>query len=256
MECATSTRRVAGATLVTCRLSSDDPREVHLWNELDGPVWPPRCSGVPDRGWDDDGVRLTVEGTVGVGYACPAPAADPPATVEVVDGDGTWKPTPDDVARALGDPSPPRDAVPDPGEAMADAEPDGGRPEGDEDDGGAGDDGPDLSESTGRGTEPRTPIGDRAEGCRHEAPSGPATVADWLATVERRVERLERLAAAETVPEATAALRAVGGLDGAVALAAAVERDREALVALGGRAERLAERAAVDPDLATVRRLA
>lgn len=118
------------------------PTRVRIENRLDGPVWPPRRRGVPASGWDADGVTCTVaaEETRGLGYASPAPAVEPPAeivrTEPVLPDDGRTdrpayvpaavdgrdlpeigdvpdvQPTPDGVVRALGDPRPPRDAVP------------------------------------------------------------------------------------------------------------------------------------------------
>lgn len=234
MECATNTRRVAGVTFVTCRLSSGRPRSVCLRNELDGPVWPPRKRGVPAAGWDEEGVTATVEGTVGVGYACPAPPTDPPATVvESRPADETTaEPTPGDVVRALGDPAPPRDAV-------------------------AVDQPPGTNPTATRDAEPAPNESDRdGADALFDRDPGAGAVESWLDAVEERVERMESLADAETLPEATGALRAAGGLDGAAALTERVGQDREALAAFALRADELRERGAADPDLETLRRLA
>lgn len=140
-------RREGDVTLVeavlarTAAPSAEDPAlSVAVESRLDGPVWPPRSEGVPVAGWSDGRFEATVPegGRVAVGFASPAEPVDPP--VEIVDrrrgevssgGDAT----PDDVVRALGDPTPPRDAVPtpetadDPEEATARRESAGGRDE-------------------------------------------------------------------------------------------------------------------------------
>ncbi|WP_440990383.1 DUF7857 domain-containing protein [Haloarchaeobius baliensis] len=85
------------------------------------PVWPPRRQGVPATGWDGDAVTLTVPAgrTAGVGFATPAAPDEPVLTVAavgVVDGtrgeNAEMDPAPEHVVRALGDPTPPADAVP------------------------------------------------------------------------------------------------------------------------------------------------
>jgi len=84
------------------------------------PVWPPRRQGVPAAGWDEDGVTLTVPPgrTTGVGFATPV-APDQPVlrvaesvAVDGEEGETATEPTPEHVVRALGDPTPPADAVP------------------------------------------------------------------------------------------------------------------------------------------------
>lgn len=127
-------------TLVELLVSNDrSPMRVRIANRLDGPVWPPRRRGVPASGWDADGVTCTLSSGErrGLGYASPASPADPPAEIvrtEPVlpdaDRSGRSTPrfdgqdlpdlsdvpdvdaTPAGVVRALGDPRPPRDAVP------------------------------------------------------------------------------------------------------------------------------------------------
>ncbi|MFD1646698.1 DUF7857 domain-containing protein [Haloarchaeobius litoreus] len=83
------------------------------------PVWPPRRQGVPAAGWDEEGVTLTVPAgrTRGIGFATPAAPDGTALTVAesvAVDGDSETQvdPTPEHVVRALGDPTPPADAVP------------------------------------------------------------------------------------------------------------------------------------------------
>jgi hypothetical protein len=79
----------------------------------------------------------------------------------------------------------------------------------------------------------------------------------WLRAVERRVELLEGVGAATTLPAATTAVAAAGGLDGVSDLAVTVEAERAVLLGVARRAEALAGRAAAaEPDLETLRRLA
>lgn len=103
-------------------------RRVRIANRLDGPVWPPRRDGVPESGWDDGGFEgiIPAEETVPLGYTCPAEPTTEPAELlwteraaatadEPNSGErfATGRPTEAaDVVRALGDPRPPRDAVP------------------------------------------------------------------------------------------------------------------------------------------------
>lgn len=227
-----------GVTLVTARIDGDGTsRRVRVVNRLDGPVWPPRRRGVPETGWDDDGYEGVVPagGTVGLGYASPAPPADPP--LELVEADPVDDPEPrtgDSTARAavrdLGDPSPPRDAVPEPAVTEASLDDDTDDP------------GP-------RSATARAPSATPGE--------LPADVADWLDAVEDRVTTAERLAAAETLPAATAALGAAGGLDATEALVEDLDDDVRALEALTDRSRDLADRAAAaDVPLATLERIA
>lgn len=114
-------RRHHGVTLVEVTVANVDDRSrtVRITSELDGAVWPPRTRGVPERDWDggETTVRLGPNETRSVGFASPATPADPPVTVTVdrpaTDGGGVRSPAA--VVRALGDPRPPRDAIPDPG---------------------------------------------------------------------------------------------------------------------------------------------
>lgn len=115
-------RRENGVTLVEAVVESTDPTgptAVTVQSTLDGPVWPPRSEGVPVAGWDDARYGTTIEphGRLAVGFASPAAPCEPP--IELV----THEPAEDvvehersvdaaDVLRALGDPTPPREAVP------------------------------------------------------------------------------------------------------------------------------------------------
>jgi hypothetical protein len=220
-------RRVGEWTLVECRLTNDRgvPVRVRLESRLDGPTWPPRDDGHPDRGWTEEAWngRLDASETVGVGFASPAEPVASPVTVEaercetdpVTTPDGRFgsAPTPTDVARELTDPRPP------------------------------------LAGVVGASGESKTrPASDDGE---------PATTAAWLDEVTHRVERLEALAAARTLPDATGAVAEVGGLDGVDDLCDVTDDDRERLLELVGRAERLVGRIeAADVPVETLARLA
>lgn len=227
-----TTRREAGVTLVelTVRNGADGPRVVRVESTV--PAWPPRRRGVPAEGWDGDAVelRLAAGERRGVGYASPE-SADPPAEVawsRTPDEDHSFEPAADvpdpeptaaGVERALGSPSPPGDAVP---------------------------------TTSGRDA-------DDATGSRPGGRDGdlPESVASWLDDVTRRVERVESLAAVETLPEATEAVGDAGGLDGATEVTTRVDADAEALRAVAARATELADRAeAANPPVGTFRRLA
>ena len=74
------TSRRAGVTFahVVVENPSSERRRVRLAVACDGAVWPPRRRGVPEAGWDADGVTVTVAagGVRGVGFATPADAVD------------------------------------------------------------------------------------------------------------------------------------------------------------------------------------
>jgi hypothetical protein len=76
-------RREAGVTLVAAVVESDVGSRVTLIDRCGGPVRPPRRQGVPVLDWA--GGRTEVVLGAGearaVGYATPAPPADPPVAV-------------------------------------------------------------------------------------------------------------------------------------------------------------------------------
>ncbi|MBV0902382.1 DUF7857 domain-containing protein [Haloarcula salina] len=229
--------RFDGVTLVTAVVSGvTEPTRLTVANRLDGPVYPPRRQGVSEAGWTDDGFEGVVRpGTRALGYATPAPAADSPA--ELVSAEPVSDPPTDDrldteeaVLRELGDPSPPADAVPtDDADAPPTAEPTAT----------ARSDGPPVDRATTAGQ----PL--------------PDDVSRWLDTVARRVDRAEALAAADSLGEATEAVRAAGGLTGVRTLATRGSVDERCLRSLARRAERLADRrAAATVPVETLARLA
>ncbi|MFB6142735.1 MAG: hypothetical protein ABEJ30_05270 [Halorientalis sp.] len=117
MHLESTTRRRADVTLVELVVTNeaDEDRRVRVENCLDGPVWYPRRSGRAAHGWDESGYEGVVPAgdRRALGYACPAPASDPPARVAVSEpAAGDDPTTAADVLADLGDPRPPRDAVP------------------------------------------------------------------------------------------------------------------------------------------------
>ena len=111
---------VDGVRFVACRVhnEADVVRRVRIDSLLSGPVLPPRRSGVPEAGWDRDGVtlRLDADERRGVGFASPAPATDPPVEIaefESLAGEDA-EPESDTTAeaiRTLGEHRPPGEAV-------------------------------------------------------------------------------------------------------------------------------------------------
>lgn len=257
-----------GITLVAATLSGGAvPTRVAVDNRLDGPVWPPRRMGKPEAGWDEDGYEGVVpaDGEIAIGYACPAPAADPPleivTTERVEEGDDSKEKfqDADDVLRGLGTPAPPREAVPItlpeddsedtlekvPHESAVEAtvaEERHTASEGQDDDGAAG-------EGETAKDEPEDDTPDRSDGRPVPDPrSSPTTAAPepvtaWLDVVEDRIERAESLAGAEGVPAATDALEAVGSLEDARHLEEQREADAAHLREVATRANALAYRA-------------
>jgi len=210
--------------LVTVDLRNPSPvdRRVRVTNRLDGPVLPPKRAGVPEPGWDDDGFDGVVpaDGRRSLGYACPAPTKRPPVSVtDEGRDDGDASTTAVDAIRELDDPRPPNDAIP----AGRSDEADGAR---------------EASAATETASDA----------------SVPPAVESWLAAVEERVDRGERLTAA-SVETATAALD--DGGESVAELAARLDDDAVALEAVAARATALADRAAAtDVPVDDLRRLA
>lgn len=231
-----------------------------------------------DSSADEPAVDVTVEESATEPEA--GPSGDGFATAFDV------TPTADGVVRSLSDPRPPRNAIPTGengnghGKSRDDDSavevPSGkmtGRMDGVPRTGASSTAGAEQPESPGaHGTvpepTPEAPTGEDGPGgtgtepppavCRQRrAGDGPAPPDAWLSTVERRIELLEGVAVASTLPAATRAVAAAGGLDGVSDLAATVDDDMVALLAVARRAEALAGRAAAtEPDVATLRRLA
>lgn len=137
MRLDTSLERTGGVTLVAVRVTNtaDRAKRVRVANRLDGPVWPPRVGGRPAPGWDDGGYEDVLEAgeTRALGYATPAaptPPTAPAAPESQADGQRdaeaveiAWvedapngppeePPSPGVIVGELGDPRPPRDALP------------------------------------------------------------------------------------------------------------------------------------------------
>lgn len=114
-------RAVHGVTFVTVRVvnPTTEPAAFRLDSTLDGPVWPPRRHGRPDRGWDTNGYEGHLRGgeSLSLGFATPAPpAADPVALVwtdsTVADGtEADQAPDARSAIRRYRDPRPPRSVL-------------------------------------------------------------------------------------------------------------------------------------------------
>lgn len=232
----------AGVTLVRARVRNGraTDRRIRLRNRLDGPVLPPRRHGTPEAGWDRDGVATVVpaNGTASLGYACPAPASEPPVVVAEVGAATaeTSDSTAEAAVRELGDHRPPRAVLGDETGTRA---------------------------ASGTTTDVEAPeitdAGTRSDSA--EEPERPDTdtlpdgAAELLGRYRTRVRTAEALDAAGVV-EATALLDANGGLAGTESLASDLEADVRELRALARVAESLATRAAATtPPTDALRRL-
>lgn len=208
-----TTTRERGVTLVSAVLRSERPRRVRVRPTVAGPVWPPRSDGVPVDGWNDGTFEGVVDGRCALGFATPANDTGEDGTPPERPVDVTWlgpanrtptfdrhpdvpsvEATPSGVVRALGDPLPPRDAVP-----------------------------------SVRTDEDREPSG---HGDPPDGRGVPGDSFD-LAAVERRVELGERLAGAVSLGEATDAVRRAGGLAGVRALGDSLAEDAARLERAG-----------------------
>lgn len=258
--------REEGVTLVTGHVRNEGrPQRVRLANRLDGPVWPPRSSGVPAAGWDGDTLEcvLAAGAVRAIGYATPAePAAEPmtvvttdPADVDAESAPGTATgarcEVPDveasssGVLRALGSPRPPRDAVPTPEVGQGDGASGTSEPPAQTDSAASPTARPDIDEWRG-GTD--TPS---------DASTGADAVTAWFDAVEHRLAAGETLSTATRVDTATTAVERLGGLDGVRELEGELADEAARLRTVATRAETLADRAeAVELPVDTLERLA
>lgn len=268
-----SQTHAAGVTLVSVRVRNDTgiDRRVRLQNRLRGPVLPPRTEGVPEAGWNRNGVSVRVPSgeTVALGYACPAGesdgdrSADPPVRLADVGPASKTPPAPTGTIRRLGDPRPPRTVV----------DPDEGGPE--ETAPGTEQTAPDTevvetrTEQAATGPEqtttdldetrtdtPSTTTGDTDRSARPAGPeeSLPPAVEVWLTDVRTRLESASELEDA-SVSEAATILEAGDGVAGVARLADDLETDERALRRVAEVATALADRAAADPPSDALRRL-
>jgi len=231
-----------GTTLVRLLVTSEATERVRVTNCLDGPVWPPRREGVPEEGWDEDGYDGVIDSDerLVLGYACPAEPCDPPARLTSLGPDEAGTPvTARDVVRSLGDPSPPRDTVAD---SRVDAFDGASRPDDDATSRSVTEASSETADWGGGELDPMsgTSGSDRPTDAAIEEPW--AAVEAWLDGVADRAEDAERLAGVSSVPEATAALTAVGGHDDIAALVERLDTDRRRVGRVAQRCETLAAR--------------
>jgi len=259
-----TTAETDGVTLVTGRIeNADRPRRVRLENELDGPVWPPRRRGVPAAGWTESGFEcvLGADESRALGYACPAPAEEPPLVVaeaEPVDLDEfepafdpqgavpSVEETPTGVVRALGSPRPPRDAVPTPDvnagtntgsdDGTATDSPGASAPTPPPDDGSA---------SAGSPSEASTTAATTAAPDADGRPGEPRVEAvdAWFGGVEARLDLAAELSGTTRLPVVADALERAGGLAGLRDVDEQLDEDAETLRQVAERARTLADRA-------------
>jgi len=251
--------RTDGVTLVTGRLSSDHPCRVRVENCLDGPVWPPRDGGVPAAGWGEGGFETTLaaDETRPLGYATPAAPADEPMCVvetTAVDPDRADEfgsrgdvpsvaAEPDAVVRELGDPCPPRDAVPLPD---VPAETDGAAETPNEHADGSAD-GPETRAGA---------VADEATAHGRSETGPAAALTDLFAGVEERLDVAERLSGETTLAAAAATVTGAEEFDGLGDVADRLAADADRLRRIERRAAALAERAeTADVPTETVARL-
>lgn len=238
--------RVAGVTLVECRIASDVAQRVTVEPTHDEPIWPPRRQGVPARGWHDDGWTGVVpaDGHRALGYATPVEPDGQPARIAATDRPAADESlTARDVVRSLGDPTPTRDAVP-PDESDGSSTVATGSPE--------------VESIEAANTS--TTAGDRGPPTDdgRTAPEGRETGgrSPDLNAIETRLWTARDLAAVTTVEEARAAVQRAGGLAAVRDLVARLDADRERLETLRERTARLdAEAEAVEVPLDSLERL-
>lgn len=291
MDLTWTVERDGGVSLVRCRVHNDSAvrQRVRIESRLDGPVFPPRRSGIPEAGWDASGVTLRLEpdGRRAIGFAVPAPkdapqtlSADPP--VEVVDATAVESAAADPTAiesatpdasttrgdadpvsegdsgsavagalRDLADHRPPRAAVD--GDAVVNS--DGAADERtDGDDTGGGD--TTESDVNEGGAESDDDAGEWSRARTAVGSSESDALDEWFDAIERRLERAERLTDAD-LATATAVVETAGGVEGVAALDARLTDDAERLRDLSERASSLAARAeATDAPIEALERLA
>lgn len=255
-----------GSTIVLVQLKAHNPdpvaQQLRLENRLDGPVLYPRRRGVPEPGWDRDGFEGSVpaETTRALGYACPAAVEAPPVRVVAIGDDETQNATAPHghtaaaVLREHGAGTAPKQVV------TATME------TGEESTTPAAETSPNQfhGEASPKCTvdSDHLPtidrVSSRSDGSAQSERSGelPPGVVAWFETVERRLERAERLQAG-SVADATTAVETAGGLERALEDVDQLGDDVAALREFQSRARSLAERAQdVEVPAAALRRLA
>lgn len=218
---------IDGVALVELVVTSDRTQRVRIESNLT-PVWPPRQQGHPAAGWDGSTFedQIEAESPLVVGYASPAEAVEPPAELTTEPPTEDDDIAPRDVIRALGDGTPPRDAVPtdrpapdEPTATPTDPPPAEHRPE--------------------IQTEPPT----AASGTSAESAAAlPPTMETYFDALDRRIAAAERLAEPETVDQAREAVTAAGGIRAVSELKEQLRADRTRLKRLGDRQQALANR--------------
>lgn len=190
-----------------------DAHEVHADVRIDGELWPPCVDGHPAPEWDDDALQVTVPvgSTRGIGAAGRGTFGSPPIEIVHVEPAEGGRSTPDsvDVLRALGDPTPPREAIPIPRGESTTVPATEDRPGNGEDTHGdgsgwnvhsqersAGDPSKQLTPGESENTDRERSTGELSriaarDGKRNRS-RAPAPVERWLGAVEQRLDRATR----------------------------------------------------------------
>lgn len=224
---------IDGVTLVELTVTAERTARVRIESNL-RPVWPPRRQGRPAAGWDGPAFeqRIAEDDRLVVGYASPAEMVEPPAEL-------TTRPPeerevdPEDVIRALGDGTPPRDAVPTDHAASELATP-GDAP------------------TRGVADTARAPNQRSAE-ANGQSTGGPAMESDpepvlppaveaYFEALDRRITAAEQLADPDSVDGAREAVTTAGGIEAVEGLQRQLRADRTRLERLSSRRRQLASR--------------
>jgi hypothetical protein len=229
---------VEGVTLVQLVVTGERSQRIRIESNLT-PVWPPRRQGRPAAGWNDSTFEghLEDDNRLAVGYASPAEPVEPPAELMSVPPNEDDEIDPRDVIRALGDGTPPRDAVPS-GQSESSAGPT------DVQTGSAefAKASPEPSQSdyvTNRETGPSVvPSAVSAE----STATLPPAIEAYFDALDRRIATAEQLADSTRVDQAQEAVTATGGIEAVAGLRRRLRADRLRLDRLEQRYQSLANR--------------
>lgn len=115
VELRTKTRREDGVTFVAVVVTNSrrTAQRIRLESQLDGPMWPPTEGRRPLPAWDGDRweARLPAGSSRGIGFASPAPPADPPMELVDIERADSEEETHDEVIASLDEWTPPADVL-------------------------------------------------------------------------------------------------------------------------------------------------
>lgn len=246
--------RAGETTLVELLVTTERRQRVAIASGLE-PVWPPRCRGRPETGWNESRYEGTVapDDRLILGFASPAEPVHPPARIvsesAVTEETEAAVPSPDELVQTLGRAEPPRAAVR-PESARGDQSSETDEPE----DGHS----PQPATENGRqsGTSPASnpsatseriiepPGGESPTGVgqsAHESSLDEPAPGPYLDAVRQRLGDAARLSEADTVIEARASVEAAGGMEAVRELETRLTADRQQLQAMEETRAELAE---------------